>query len=664
MVIGNDLYPPKYSNLTGAIADADHFETYLKGPLAKLSGHEPKILSLRNAKRQQILDGFSHLQTKYTELKDKAAIVIFYAGHGARTRKPKEWIEWKTSNDEIELLCPSDIGTIEDGSVVEGIYDRTISALLNQLSEAMGSNITLIMDCCSSGGITRSDEELEDRSIREIFDPPPARAESDEEIWRRSYGDARGGSAAQGFSGQLYGSHVLLAACGPDEPACESRVSKRGLFSMHLLEILEKEDISNLTYTSLMHKFHLPYRRQTPRCEGHAVNGRLFNNQDCGSDWSFILTHCNNNVITLDAGEAQGITPGSILSFHTSNLTDSPVRGRLLVKDVRMFSSTLKVLPPEPHFDFPEFFYSKVVTTAGSNTSIYCDDRMWLKTVFPLEYIKQAGIVLAKKGQIYDLELVVSGGKVSFHRQHKLVTSHLEKRIRHEVDANDTDTIRRAVCSSRTFYYHLTRRVVDKSEQACRIELTKLGPEYTTSSEEPALVPAGPNIIESEPTTLVVDESIYGMTIYNESAITLYPFVFYFDPTDLTIEEWYPAPFSLAGGGSDKSATGNSNQTVNPPLLPHSWLTIGHGASSVWPWGFLLQENVKKDLGFFRVFLSTHPTPSFFSMKQTSPFPASDIERGGGKREPRLASYRGPSGAPIERCGSRLVTIVQVDSER
>ncbi|CAA7268644.1 unnamed protein product [Cyclocybe aegerita] len=580
MVIGNDLYPPKYSNLAGAVADADHFEAYLKGPLAKLSGREPKILSLRNAKRQQILDGFTHLQTEYTEFKDKAAILIFYAGHGARTRKPQEWVEWKTYNDEIELLCPSDIGTIEGGSVVEGIYDRTISALLNQLSEAMGSNITLIMDCCSSGGITRGDEESEDQCIREIFDPPPARAESDKEIWRWSVHDgARGGSAAQGFSGQLHGSHVLLAACGPDEPACESHILKRGLFSMRLLEVLKQEDISNLTYTSLMHKLQLPYKRQTPRCEGHAVNGRLFNNQDCGSDWSFILTHCNNNVITLDAGEAQGITPGSILSFHTSNITDSPVRGHLLVEDVRMFSSTLKALQTEPHFDFPAFFYSKAVTTAGRSISIYCDDRAWLKIVFPLSYIKQAGIVLAKKGQDYDLELVASHGKISFHRQHKLVTSHLERRIRHEVDANDIDTIRRVVCSSRTFYYHLTRQMTDKSEQACRIELTKLEPEYTTSSEEPALVPIGPNIIENEPTTLVVDDTIYGMTIYNESAITLYPFVFYFDPTDLTIEEWYPAPFSLARG-SDKSATGSSNHTVNPPLLPHSSLTIGHGASS------------------------------------------------------------------------------------
>jgi hypothetical protein len=42
----------------------------------------------------------------------------------------------------IEMICPSDIGKVEGNSApVEGIYDRTISALLNKLSKEMGPNI-------------------------------------------------------------------------------------------------------------------------------------------------------------------------------------------------------------------------------------------------------------------------------------------------------------------------------------------------------------------------------------------------------------------------------------------------------------------------------------------------------------------------------------------
>jgi len=147
MVIGIDKYPHKreFDDLNGAVADADHFEAYLKGPLAELSGQEPKIISLRNATRKQILDGFFSLQTGYLALKDKAMIIIFYAGHGARTKKPKEWTDWQTNNDEIEMICPSDIGKVDGNKApVEGIYDRTISALINKLSTEMGPNIVCL----------------------------------------------------------------------------------------------------------------------------------------------------------------------------------------------------------------------------------------------------------------------------------------------------------------------------------------------------------------------------------------------------------------------------------------------------------------------------------------------------------------------------------------
>lgn len=58
--------------------------------------------------------------------------------------------------------------------------------------------------------------------------------------------------------------------------------------------------------------------------------------------------------------------------------------------------------------------------------------------------------------------------------------------------------------------------------------------------EEIVLIPSGKNLIskESATVTIVVDEdAMYGMTITNQSRHCLYPFVFYFDPTELTIGE-------------------------------------------------------------------------------------------------------------------------------
>lgn len=53
-------------------------------------------------------------------------------------------------------------------------------------------------------------------------------------------------------------SYVVLAACGRNEVASENRHAKCGLFTHHLLKVLEDEDIKSLTYGSLMHKLDMP----------------------------------------------------------------------------------------------------------------------------------------------------------------------------------------------------------------------------------------------------------------------------------------------------------------------------------------------------------------------------------------------------------------------
>ena len=85
----------------------------------------------------------------------------------------------------------------------------------------------------------------------------------------------------------------------------------------------------------------------------------------------------------------------------------------------------------------------------------------------------------------------------------------------------------------------------------------------------------------------------------------------------------------------------------------------------MWPWGFWLSSEDQRDLGFFRVFLSTRPMPSFFSMTQGSPFPVSNaMQRGGGKRDPSfLLSRKGVGYAPKDGCTAKTVTIIQTSEK-
>ena len=116
---------------------------------------------------------------------------------------------------------------------------------------------TLILDCCHSAGMNRA-KESEKHLIRQIFNPPQIKNNTDKELW--SHG-ARGGNIADGFCGKFHTSHVLLAACGRDQFAIEHPELKRGIFTWSLMQVLTKNDINTLTYTSLIHKMRMPLKR-------------------------------------------------------------------------------------------------------------------------------------------------------------------------------------------------------------------------------------------------------------------------------------------------------------------------------------------------------------------------------------------------------------------
>ena len=213
--------------------------------------------------------------------------------------------------------------------------------------------------------------------------------------------------------------------------------------------------------------------------------------------------------------------------------------------------------------------------------------------------------------------------------------------------------------------------------------------------EEDILLPkTGNNLIENYIATIAVYkvlEAMYRMTLDSTSNIHLYPIIFYFDPTTLSIsgwfftwsclicwpgslEEWYPAPFDICGGSLKApilARVSSSGQDPSGLLTPNSLLDIWHSHPEVWPWGFTLPTELwpggkdqvwKKDLSFFRVFLSTCPMPSFFSMKQESPFPSIDDNHTGFQHDPSicLASCRTAALAMEKWCGTKLVTIIQV----
>jgi hypothetical protein len=121
------------------VSDAEAVVRYLKDSFIHLN---VTYLCEGAATREGIITAFQSLMDN-TDIQRDDAILIYYAGHGARTDKPSgpNWDRWVSLDSKVEQLCPSDIGTAPKGELICGIPDRTIAALLNALSEKHGDNI-------------------------------------------------------------------------------------------------------------------------------------------------------------------------------------------------------------------------------------------------------------------------------------------------------------------------------------------------------------------------------------------------------------------------------------------------------------------------------------------------------------------------------------------
>ncbi len=109
-------------------------------------------------------------------------------------------------------------------------------------------------------GEGRPDPTLQPRSRRLFHDHIKISAKCDSNIYSRPIARHRpcDGDEVQvtRFSGSLWDSHVLLAACSRHQYAWE--VHEEGLFTTALLKVLEEDTAHELTYQSLMHRLNMP----------------------------------------------------------------------------------------------------------------------------------------------------------------------------------------------------------------------------------------------------------------------------------------------------------------------------------------------------------------------------------------------------------------------
>ena len=234
-----------------------------------------------------------------------------------------------------------------------------MTTLLKRMTDK-GLIVTVVLDSCHSGGATRGDAEIRSGAqtdlLKRTSESLVATPEELERNWLEETHQQGIGAAGLPQARK----YVLLAACRPNEYAYEysvSGTSKYGACTYWMIDTLSSIAASGLPLTyKLLHdrvnaQIQSKFPQQTPMISGES--DRLV----FGSDrWSTpftvnVIKVISETQITLNAGQAQGLSKGTRFSIYPLNTTDftDQTRQVAIVELMRVDASesTARVLTPE-----------------------------------------------------------------------------------------------------------------------------------------------------------------------------------------------------------------------------------------------------------------------------------------------------------------------------
>ncbi|KAF8887012.1 caspase domain-containing protein [Gymnopilus junonius] len=608
LIIGINTYSHSqgtngFRDLTFCASDADAIAEFLQ---VKLGVPNQNIRNLRDleATRANIISGIQALGSD-DRIKKDSPIFIFYAGHGATSLHLHSELQY-------EVVCPSDV-TIHSEPIasnpanekISGIPDYEVQRLVNEVAREKGNNITLFLDCCHSAGMNRN---VSVASERRIANPSPL-SDMDFPVERRRDGDIIPASV-----GRNYQSHVMLAACGKNESAKECQHTQHGWLTAALLRLFNKVPIENFTYDTLLTNLEITcpqcirdvsagQRRQTPHCDGFNIERQIFRTTTLRSS---IRGRSSGSSLTIPCGSIAGILPQSRFYVYVDeDLATSPL-GLLIATGVTVGGSTLDFLPDHPKFAIPEKFFVKQLNRF-KNFSVFCV-QLNLGSIFPQHEL--FGIVPSDNKESSDAWVELEGNDALVyrgqHRPENVLLGNLLRKL-------PLTKLPRILNASAAFYHHLLRTSPSNFDQvSVKLVHLALG-EYDATIESVIDIEnvTNPNSLFTKRATVFVDSPIddklwtkpLGMQLQNPTMDDLYPYVFIFTPSSLTIQSWH----SIAHADMPDS-----------PLPRKSYLNIGFEGNAL-PWGFYLDpaKGEIQDVAYIKIFFTTTPCPELDQLFKT-----------------------------------------------
>ncbi|KAF8594925.1 hypothetical protein BDV93DRAFT_576869 [Ceratobasidium sp. AG-I] len=608
LFFGIDEYEsPSYHNLSGAIQDVnnmvDYFHHDLGVPLEQLT-----IRRNSEATRSRIISDIQALSNNPL-IKKQDPIVIYFSGHGCTPKRPQNW-------PVIQAIVAYDSNTPDlDGELIGVIPDYTINVLLGQLASRWGDNITVIFDCCHSGSGTRV--ELEGRAIRGVDtkDVPPLTDSDDSEIL------PAGSAVLSGRVQRGLGTHVLLAACAPDQKAGDTK--EGGEFTIALIEVLRKLGASNLTYKRCIQELRLPrnLNRQDPQCEGCHINRRFFDASTSAFNRAFIGIAPKQDHYMLDAGAAHGITVGSTFQIYCSNIFEldaNPTLGIARVTDVQYKTSYLQSINLQPGAsnlqtstsDVPNVPLPRYALQIGVGSeevlqvhfteaiSKRFENNVSWREAFNSTEGSVHTFVHSEKDTAQMIVDIKDESKVTFQTGNEMANKLGLSCLSYAVPAVITEVLP-VLRAAAKWAWHADRTSSTRAQ--VEIQLLQVQEEANTANFKVL----GSSQNQDGIVRLTYKEGNYfAFKLINKTKVPLYPYLFYFDADDLSIGEYCPP---VVQKEADQVAT----------LLGESEMEIGYGADGWNP--IVFTGKLKTEVAIVRLFVSTKYL-DLDSLEQESPF--------------------------------------------
>ncbi|KIK68739.1 hypothetical protein GYMLUDRAFT_1008897 [Collybiopsis luxurians FD-317 M1] len=616
LIIGINKYKdPRVPDLHGAASDADTIQDFL---ISEVNVPAERIINLRNedATREAIIIALESIADNES-IDKQDPILIFYAGHGGEAKAPQGWAT-STGDSTIQMLIPHDF--VQEGARDfngQGVFDMTLSRILENIALKKSDNITVIFDCCHSGSGTRDsrDETLAIRGVAlpKTYNIPP-------EVLKLESAP-RASKVAKGYEKSGLRSHVLLAACMRGQTAKERH--GRGAFTSQLLELFKKEGVDKLTYKEIISRLpDLPL--QNPQCEGDNQTRVLFNSKIAGPRrllFKIKATASAKNQYILEAGEAHGLTNKAQFTIYPDEKMSTPI-GTVTAWETTAFHT--RCTSGVDNFELPATACA-VQTRTGENQDLRLfveanDAFLGLFVQLGQEMqradtFKRSFCLVNSPNDKPNLAISAQNGFVQFHVMEQTCRAYGLTMMPHEdIRVEETDYLISVLRSAADFYWNLqhsnSKSVLSSKVSVECLKLVESG--QHDDDFEPILVPQKAdgeevNLNIEGIVVIDVDEDVkYGFKINNTSNLPLYAALFYFDVSDVSVVPLY-LPGTAKTGIADFS------------IPAHGSLTIGYGDSGTAPHEYFLRDNQNVDVGFLKLYLSTQYV-DYSGIAQVSPF--------------------------------------------